>query len=372
MLKLRIFSGGRVLEQLELPLDEFKRKIAEIRKSGQANITPAVYGAECPVPNLSWHLQQTKLDSDATLQKLNQLADAVDRMHAAGRYHLCKALPADDRQSLEDILRAAAHIKPSGMDCYEIIPGVATHTELGKWLVEHDGLEAKAPESLRTYLDYRSIGIDYCIAHDGKFLADGYVGIRSGSMEQVLAEQGVLHLTLSTAKRTFSLSFPASDERLEQAKSSLDVEDFAQAAITAVKFSSPGLDGLLPLDTVTVEEANTLALCLKEMEKEDGELLKFCAVLEVEQPDTFTEAVSIAMDQDDYERVPEDMEEYGKQVLRRTGADDEVIDAIDGYMDFERLGTDSMEEGGVQRTEFGLIRRLSSPFPAQEAGQTMA
>lgn len=42
------------------------------------------------------------------------------------------------------------------------------------------------------------------------------------------------------------------------------------------------------------------------------------------------------------------------------------------HMDFERLGMDSMEEDGVRRTEFGLIRRLSSPFPAQEAGQTMA
>ena len=55
-----------------------------------------------------------------------------------------------------------------------------------------------------------------------------------------------------------------------------------------------------------------------------------------------------------------------------TGADDKLIDAIDGYMDFERLGTDSMAEDGVRRTEYGLVRRLSSPFHTQEAGQTMA
>lgn len=65
-----------------------------------------------------------------------------------------------------------------------------------------------------------------------------------------------------------------------------------------------------------------MALCLQEMEEEDGEQMKFCSVLEVEQPDTFTEAVRIAMERDDYERVPEDMGEYGKQVLRRVGADD--------------------------------------------------
>ena len=187
-----------------------------------------------------------------------------------------------------------------------------------------------------------------------------------------MEEQGVLHLTLSAATGTFPLSFPASDERLEQAKRALDVEDFAQASITVVKFSAPYLAGLIPLDTVSVEDANTLSMCLQEMEQEDGELMKFCAVLEVEQPDTFTEAVSIAMDRDDYERVPEDMEEYGKQVLRRTGADDEVIDTIDGYMDFSQLGRDSMVDDGVRRTEFGLVRCLSKPFPpAPEIGQTM-
>ena len=79
------------------------------------------------------------------------------------------------------------------------------------------------------------------------------------------------------------------------------------------------------------------------------------------------------MDIDDYERVPEDMDEYGKQVLRRIGADDEIIDTIDGYMDFSQLGADSMVEDGVRRTEFGLVRRLSEPFPPeQQIGQTMS
>ena len=320
MLKLNI-SSGSVLEQLKLPvpLDEFKRKVDEIRAAGQPNIAPTVLNADSSVPALNWHLQQTRLDSDSTLQKLNQLAETIDGMNAAEHYHLSKSLDPESQQSLDDVLRIAAHIKPASLACYEVIPGVTSHQELGRWLVEHDRLEDKVPETLRPYLDYRSIGIDYCNSHEGEFLADSYTGIQSGAMEQVLEEQG-----------------------------------------------------LLPLDTITVEDANTLALCLQEMEQEDGELMKFCAVLEVEQPGAFTEAVSIAMDRDDYELVPEDMDEYGKQVLRRTGADDEVIDTIDGYMDFSRLGEDSMAEDGVRRTEFGLVRRLSKPFPpAPEIGQAM-
>ena len=373
MLKLNV-SSGRILEQLKLPvpLDEFKRKVDEIRLAGQPNTVPTVLNADSSVPALNWHLQQIRLDSDSTLQKLNQLAETVDGLNAAGRYHLSKSLDPEIQQNLDDVLRIATHIKPGSMNCYEVIPGVTSHQDLGKWLVEHDHLGDKVPEALRPYLNYRSIGIDYCNEHEGEFLTDGYTGIRSGAMEQVMEEQGVLRLTLSTAKGTFALSFPASDERLEQAKRVLEVENFALAEITAIKFSSPYLDGLLPLDTITVEDTNTLALCLQEMEQEDGELLKFCAVLEVEQPDTFTEAVSIAMDRDDYERVPEDMDEYGKQVLCRAGADNEVIDTIDGYMDFAQLGRDFMEEDGVRRTEFGLVRRLSSPFPPEpEIGQSM-
>ena len=115
-----------------------------------------------------------------------------------------------------------------------------------------------------------------------------------------------------------------------------------------------------------MEEANELAGWLQQMEQEDDAVAKYCAVLEVEQPDTFSQALTIAMDTDDYELVPDSANEYGKQVLRRIGADDELLDAIEGYMDFAQLGEDSMKEDGVRRTEFGLVRRLSLPYPQQE------
>ena len=169
MLKLNI-SSGRVLEQLKLPVppDEFKRKVDEIRAAGQPNIAPTVLNADSSVPALNWHLQQTRLDSDSTLQKLNQLAETIDGMNAAEHYHLSKSLDPESQQSLDDVLRIAAHIKPASLACYEVIPGVTSHQELGRWLVEHDRLEDKVPETLRPYLDYRSIGIDYCNSHAGQ------------------------------------------------------------------------------------------------------------------------------------------------------------------------------------------------------------
>ena len=97
----------------------------------------------------------------------------------------------------------------------------------------------------------------------------------------------------------------------------------------------------------------------------DGDLLKYLAVLSVEPPADFPGALRLALELDDYERITEGSYEYGQSVLRRIGADEELISVIDGYMDFEQFGEDSMKEDGVRQTEFGLVRRLSSPFDGQ-------
>ena len=64
----------------------------------------------------------------------------------------------------------------------------------------------RASAKVRPYLDYHSIGVDYCIAHEGEFLSTGYAGIRMGAAEQVLEEQGILHLTLTTAESWYYLT----------------------------------------------------------------------------------------------------------------------------------------------------------------------
>lgn len=114
------------------------------------------------------------------------------------------------------------------------------------------------------------------------FLAGGYTGIRTGAIGQVLEEQSALQLDLTTADWWYYLRLPASEEEMTQAKRDLEVEDFSQAVIAGVKYTAPHLDRLIPTDGITVEDANELALCLKEMEQEDGEEGKFYAVLEAE------------------------------------------------------------------------------------------
>jgi len=127
---------------------------------------------------------------------------------------------------------------------------------------------------------------------------------------------------------------------------------------------------LIPVDCITVENATGMALCLQRIKAEGG-MSKYCAALEVEEPSTFTEALDLAMDIDDYELVSGSEQEYARKALRRIGADDELLDTIDGYTDFDSLGRAMMEEDGVRQTGFGLVRRLSKPFPEPEIGQAM-
>ena len=55
----------------------------------------SICGVERSIPTLNWQLCRIKPDNALTLQKLNQLAEAIDRMNAAGLYYLHRALSTD-------------------------------------------------------------------------------------------------------------------------------------------------------------------------------------------------------------------------------------------------------------------------------------
>lgn len=111
-----------------------------------------------------------------------------------------------------------------------------------------------------------------------------------------------------------------------------------------------------------------MAECVRAMS--NRELKVFGAALEVEEPRSFYDAGCIAMDIDDYELVDSNEGEYGRETLRKAGADDEILDMLDGFTDFDALGRSEMEADGVRETSFGYVRRLSAPWPEQTAQQS--
>lgn len=235
--------------------------------------------------------------------------------------------------------------------------GAEDAIQRAKETVEKDAMDFRAQE-ITDVMGFKIVPLGDGPSED-LLIQPGFAG------DSAVQAPEIISLTLATAKQRCPLALPVSDEMLDHIRSFLGVEDFTEAVIGDVKFSNPYLAEIIPLDAITVEEADVLSRCIRQMER-DGELMKYCAALEVEQPDTFSKALTIAMDIDDYDNVPENMDEYGRQVLRRIGADDEVLDTIDGFMDFAGLGEVSMKEDGVRRTEFGLVRRLSAPFPPQQ------
>ena len=116
---------------------------------------------------------------------------------------------------------------------------------------------------------------------------------------------------------------------------------------------------------------NDFAEALEGIWQKDGALLTYAAVLEAEQPETLHRALELLQNLDNYQRIV-DTYDYGQQRLQeRLGLDDESIAELEGYMDFERYGSDCIEHDGVVETEFGRLRRLEPPFQEQTQGQQM-
>ena len=120
-----------------------------------------------------------------------------------------------------------------------------------------------------------------------------------------------------------------------------------------------------------VEDYNDFAEALEGIWQQDGALLTYAAVLEAEKPETLHRACELLRNLNNYQRIV-DTYGYGQRRLQETlGLDDEAVCELEGYMDFEKYGTDCMENDHVIETEFGRLRRLDPPFPEQTQGQQM-
>lgn len=367
MITLRLTRGdGQKSVSLRLPSspDEEVKAFSKLDEiSGDVGST-RITGATCYMPNLAQYIKSADVNGP-DYEKLKRLAEQLDHMTEQERRIFSGALDAESINGLDNILHIA-----DDLGSYELIEDVICDRDLGGWLVEHDMLGVNFPEAVRSYLDYVAIGTEYYSDHGGAYTMHGYIKRKEASPQLAAEEKSVLRLSLASSKNTLTLALPASEEQLAAAKRALGVQDFAQAGIHGVEFAPDYQSAMIPTDCITVEDANWLARCLQQMSADEMRI--YHAVLEVEEPATFTEALNIAIDLDDYKLIAGSEGEYGREVLRRVGANDELLEAINGYTDFDQLGRDRMEEDGVRQTGYGLLRRLSDPFPPkQEIGQTM-
>ena len=246
--------------------------------------------------------------------------------------------------------------------------------------MEHGRIDC--PEHLKPYLDYVGIGAEFYSNHGGAYTLDGYV-VKKGRLpiHSQLPEpwrnesrDEMLRLTLHTNHHPdYLLVLPADEEYLTDVKKYLGIDDFAQAQIRNVRFKVPYIGEMAhAMDCPSVEGYNEFAKELEDIWQKNGALLTYAAVLSVEKPDTLQQARELLQNLNNYEHVIEGTYEYGQRRLQeKLSLDDEGIEKLEGYMDFERYGLDCMERDGVIETEFGLLRRLEPPFPEQRQGLRM-
>lgn len=321
------------------------------------------------LPYIALFALSTDIHNTEEFQKLNNLAMAMEQMNIDEYDIFASALKTENVCSLDDVIRISEHL-----DDYIILPHIKNDADLCKHLLDIGFREC--PEDMRPFLDFEAVGRDfrreYGGTYGGAYGNGGYVR-RKDSVEQLQGQRNaVITLHLSTKQSECRLCLPAEEEELAQIRHRLGITDFAEAQITKAECDIPYIGEMVcGLECPTVESYNLLSEELQEFQKQDGALLTYAAALEVEQPETVEKAWELAWNLDDYERITEDASEYGKSVLERIGADEEIINTIDGYMDFEKFGEDAMVEDGARQTEFGLIRRCSSPFPTEEQSQQM-
>ncbi len=357
------------VEHISFPADADKVRYAMLGLEEFGGYAPAhMIRGEGSAEVLTGYVKRDDLFSEAGIQKLNSLAELVDSMPVTSLKVFAGALRAESVNGLDDVLAIAASLSQ-----YEFIEGVTCDKELGGWLVEHGQAGVDFPAAVRPYLDYAGIGAEYYANHGGAYTPSGYVkrreAVQEAIQEQAVEEPSKFALTLVSPTGACRLNLPASEDKLEQVKIVLGLDSLDSAAISDVKIDYTW-SHLLPMDGITLEDANTLAECVQAMTGQ--ELRVFGAALEVEEPRSFRDAGTIAMDCDDYELVSGSEREYGMEALRYAGAGDEILELLDGFTDFDALGRSEMELDGVRESSYGPVKRLSAPWPEQtEQGQTM-
>lgn len=357
-------SFSSEVEHISFPADAGKVRYDMIGLEEFGGWAPAyIIGGDGAAKVPAGYIERDALFSETGVQKLNQLAGLVDAMDLDAQKVFAGALMVEHARCLDDVLRVAG-----SLDSYELFPSIKTDEELGHFLVDTGPITGKFvfPDEVKPYLDYAKIGAEQRERLGGVHTPQGFMKRKEAAQAQSLENKSRFMLTLASSTSSVRLNLPAADTELARAKRALGLDSLNSADIREVEVNYPWAH-LLPMDSITLEDANTLAECVQSMTEQEQRV--FGAVLEVEEPRSLREAGAIAMDINDYELVEGSERAYGLNALRYAGAGDEILELLDGFTDFDALGRSEMEADGVRETSFGHVRCLSGPWPEQRPEQ---
>lgn len=329
MILLTLSRGkGEETVRLQLPASpaEIGETFAFLDRISLDTTATAILDVSSNVPVLYRCLYDVDVEDSEQFQKLQKLAERTEALSPAKAAIFSGALDAECVWNLEGALTVADRL-----DEYMLVNNVSSDSELGIYLV-NKGI-TPFPDRFKPYINYARVGAEYREKHGGEYSSGNYVQKKTPELLENERLDGVFRIWMENPcpvrvqSETAQITLPATFEQLESARQLLGVDSLNMAKLTRVEALRPYLGEYLPLQgmDLRLEQLDELAENIRIMDQEDGALLKYLSVLEVEQPATLQEALRFSIELDDYERVPDDPEEYGKQVLERIGADEELI-----------------------------------------------
>ncbi len=291
-------------------------------------------------------------------EQMNELARRIDRMNEQERRTFNGALYTENVGTVEEVLRIA-----DSLEDYLFIP-VTTEKALGQFLAASGYKDF--PESVKPYLDYTAIGKEYQAQCGGAFTPEGYTLRRKGA--EALAPQEkrwwdpIFRVLLQTSDRwsrgfpPYALELPARDPQLQDAQDELQVQDLEETELVQAECIYEPLKPNIPLTDPEFALLRDLSVNLSAAMDNYGKNLVL-AVYEAKRPRTLEEAGTLASAVEQYELVT-DVEEYGWNSLYELCGDEELLDTVDGYMDWYAFGLHMIEEDGLIPTGQGYVRHL--------------
>ena len=305
MILLTLSRGkGEETVRLQLPASpaEIEETFAFLDRISLDTTATAILDVSSNVPVLYRCLYDVDVEDSEQFQKLQKLAERTEALSPAKAAIFSGALDAECVWNLEGALTVADRL-----DEYMLVNNVSSDSELGIYLV-NKGI-TPFPDRFKPYINYARVGAEYREKHGGEYSSGNYVQKKTPELLENERLDGVFRIWMENPcpvrvqSETAQITLPATFEQLESARQLLGVDSLNMAKLTRVEALRPYLGEYLPLQgmDLRLEQLDELAENIRIMDQEDGALLKYLSVLEVEQPATLQEALRFSIELDDYD-----------------------------------------------------------------------
>ena len=142
--------------------------------------TVTIQGAASEVMNLGLYLSGVDLAAEGEIERINQLAERLERMSEVDCDKFAGMLDANKISGTKDILRLTEHL-----DDYVILPGCSSAQSIGKYLM--DCGVAPVLKQLCKTIDNETVGRLFLDAHSGAACSRGYV-VRNEHLPQAVLD----------------------------------------------------------------------------------------------------------------------------------------------------------------------------------------